>query len=272
MLPGPLESFANAVNSYTGTQTEPLAAAKPLRAVKGKVGVIPVRGVMMNRPGYISQLFGAKDIQEIREDFDTLMAMSDVGAIVFQIDSPGGSVFGVDELSEHVFNSRGKGKRIISIADGYMASAAYALGSAAEEVYATSSSAVGSIGVYFAHTEFSKAEEAAGIKTTHIFAGKYKVDGNESEPLSETAKKHMQEAVDRYYDQFVSKVAKHRGDSKANVKNGYGEGRALHALDALEEKLIDRIESVEGLISKLSGSAASKNSGKSRRMRQLNTI
>jgi ClpP class serine protease len=91
------------------------------------------------------------------------MADESIGAIVIQIDSPGGNVAGTPEVARKIYEARGKGKAIIAQADSLMASAAYYIGAAADEIVATPSSEVGSIGVYAVHEDASGYERAGRI-------------------------------------------------------------------------------------------------------------
>jgi hypothetical protein len=88
---------------------------------------------------------------------------------------------------------------------------------------------VGSIGVYAAHVDASAAARRRGLKYTLISAGKFKVEGNPFEPLSDEARAAMQASVDEFYAMFTSDVAKNRDVSVKDVRNGYGEGRVLTA-------------------------------------------
>ena len=78
--------------------------------------------------------------------FDRAAADSSIGAIVLNIDSPGGSVYGVEELADKIYKARGT-KPVYAVANSLAASAAYWIGSAASQLYVTPSGEVGSIGV-----------------------------------------------------------------------------------------------------------------------------
>lgn len=276
MLPESLHALQEAASvkvDLSASDMEPIKlAAKPIRKVKGAVGVISIRGVIMNNPSFIMQLFGAVDVQMIRSTFDEMMSNDSIGAIVLHIDSPGGEVFGVMELADHIFQNRDQGKRIISYTDGFMCSAAYFIGSAAENVIASPTALIGSIGVYTTHIDISKFNENEGVSVTYVYAGKYKVEENPNEPLASEAQAAMQKRIDQYYDQFVSAVAKYRGDTKKNVINGYGEGRCLHATHALEANLIDKIDTIENVLATLTGAKKSTSGGKQKRLRQLQSF
>jgi HK97 family phage major capsid protein len=132
-----------------------------------------------------------------------------------------------------------------------MASAAYWIGSQCDEVVATPSAAVGSIGVFMVHLDESAFDERIGLQYSLIFAGKHKVDGNPYEPLSDDARAALQEQVDEYYTLFVNDVARGRKVNASKVRAGYGEGRCLTATQAMDAGLVDRIDTFDGVLSSL---------------------
>jgi ClpP class serine protease len=100
---------------------------------------------------------------------------------------------------------------------------------------------VGSIGVWQAHQDLSKALDKAGVATTLISAGKFKTEGHPYGPLPGDAKAFFQSRIDDYYAAFTDAVAKGRKVSVAQVRNGMGQGRVLGAQAALAERMIDGI-------------------------------
>ena len=142
------------------------------------------------------------------------------------VDSPGGSVFGLKELSQKIFDARGT-KPIYAVANSMAGSAAYYIASAADQMIVTPSGEVGSIGTIAIHEDMSVALENEGVKITVIKAGRFKGEGNNFEPLSEEAISNAKREVDAYYGQFVDAVARNRGVSPKAVRNGFGEGRMV---------------------------------------------
>lgn len=211
----------------------------------GVTAVVPIYGVMIPRANLMAEMSGATSIESIRAAFRQAMADDDVSRVVFDIDSPGGSVDQVPEFAEEVRAARGQ-KPMTAVANTMMASAAYWVGSQADEVVASPSSLVGSIGVYAVHEDLSGAYEQAGVTPTLIKAGKYKAEGIDIAPLDDEAQGHMQELVNDAYDQFLSAVAKGRGTTVSAVRDGYGEGRVLTAKRAKDAGLVDRVDTIEG--------------------------
>lgn len=146
---------------------------------------------------------------DIRAAFDLAMVDDDVTTIVLDIDSPGGEVSGAFDLADHIYQTRGK-KPITAIANESAFSAAYLLASAADRIVLPRTAGVGSIGVIATHADFSRAEDAAGINITHVYAGDKKANFSPHQPLSEGALSDLQAMVDESYQLFVETVARNR--------------------------------------------------------------
>ena len=147
--------------------------ASTAKNIKGKVALLPLVGTISQRIGSMNHTSGGVATDEFGAWFDSAVNDPEIGAIVIDVDSPGGNVFGVQELSQKIFDARGT-KPVIAVVNSLMASAAYWVASAADEIVVTPSGEVGSIGVIAVHTEQSEAQEQAGFKTTVMTAGKYK--------------------------------------------------------------------------------------------------
>lgn len=227
------------------------AAARPEpRPAPGAVAVIPVVGTIIHRGDSFAESSGAMSVQRITQRLRAALADATVGAIVLDVDSPGGGVPGVEELAAEIFAARGS-KPIIAQANTLAASAAYWIASAADELVVSPSGLVGSIGVYAAHVDWSQALEQEGLKVSLISAGKYKVEGNPYEPLGDEARASWQTRVDETYDAFTKAVARHRGVKQSAVQAGFGEGRVVGAREALRLGMADRVATLDETISRL---------------------
>lgn len=226
------------------------------RAGGGGIAVIQLYGVVTQRGNAADDVSGSGgcSTQQFTQAFRQAMADPTVGQILIDIDSPGGSVYGVQELAAEIMNARAT-KPVVAIANSLAASAAYWVGCAASELYVTPGGEVGSIGVWQAHQDYSKAMEDAGVKTTLISAGKYKVEGNPYVPLDDDAQAFLQSRVNDYYGAFTKAVAKGRGVSIGAVRDGMGQGRVLGAEAALGEKMVDGIMTFDQVVKKMQANA-----------------
>jgi signal peptide peptidase SppA len=215
----------------------------------GGVAVIPVYGVIAPRLNALSSMSGGTSYAQLSEQLAAAVADPKVKTIVFDVDSPGGSVAGAPEFAAEVRAARAT-KPIIAQAQFKMGSSAYWLSASATKIYAAPSALVGSIGVYTIHDEISKALAEKGVTRTYISAGKYKVDGNEVTPLTDEIMARMRVPVDAAYGQFVGDISKGRGIPVDQVRTGYGEGRAVTAADALTFGMIDGIATLDETIAR----------------------
>jgi signal peptide peptidase SppA len=233
-------------------QPEPQAATRTL-STTGGVAVIPLKGLLTPKVSLLSLLFGGgSGLLGFRENFREALASDEVGSILIDVDSPGGSTDLIPEIAAEIRAARGQ-KPITAIANTQAASAAYWLAAQADELVVTPSGMAGSIGVFLVHEDWSGFNEAMGVRPTYISAGKFKTEGNMDEPLSDEAKVHFQSIVDEFYDLFVASVAAGRGVSENSVRNGFGEGRMATARQAVALGMADRVESFNETVVRLTG-------------------
>jgi len=220
-------------------------------AGQSNVAYLPLYGVIDQHQSWLHELFGGTSTEVFGAMFDSAIADSSVRAVLIDTDSPGGSVYGVQELSDKIYNARGK-KPIIAVVNSLMASAAYWVASAADEIVITPSGEAGSIGVIAVHFDYSEFVKKGGIKPTIIKAGKYKAEGNPYESLGDDAETYIQKRIDDYYTAFVSAVARNRGASVGTVLSDYGQGRVLGAKDAKAVGMVDNIATLDSVYKALS--------------------
>lgn len=223
----------------------------------GGVAVLPLVGTIIQRADAFTEVSGAVSVQRFTQSFRQALADPNVGSIVIDVDSPGGQVSGVEELSTEIFQARGQ-KPITAVANSLAASAAYWIATAADEVVVTPSGEVGSIGVFAAHEDISGMLEQEGVKMSLVSAGKFKTEGNPFEPLTEEARASIQGRVDEYYEMFVLAVARNRGVKRSEVRNGFGEGRVVGAKEAVSLGMADRVATLDETVNKLLGGRRSR--------------
>lgn len=222
------------------------------RAGNGAIAVLPMYGIVAQRGNMAGDISGpgAMSTQKFSQSLRAALADDTIGGILIDVDSPGGSVYGVAELADEIYQARGQ-KPVVAIANSLAASAAYWLASAAGEFYVSPGGEVGSIGVYMAHEDWSKALDTQGVKTTFIAAGKYKTEANYAEPLGTEARDYLQSRVNDYYGAFTRSVAKYRGVEVAKVRDGMGQGRVLGAGAAKAEGMVDDIATFDQVVKRM---------------------
>lgn len=226
------------------------AASRKRPAPPGGIAHILVQGTIEPRTDVWTIMSGGTGLDMIKAEFAAAIANPDVGGVLMEFDSPGGSAAGVAEMAQIIRSARGV-KPISAHANAFAASAAVYLASQADEFVGTPSAMVGSIGVISVHTDLRAAAEKAGVAYQFFRSTARKADVNPFEPLSEEAAAELQQVVDAFDRMFVADVALGRGMTPAGVEEMRGAGRMFLADEALRVGLIDRVEPIEATYARL---------------------
>lgn len=250
---------------WAGERREPVYAAEPVQGRRGAVHVLRLHGSIFPRAGMMAAMSGGASLERFQQAFRDAAADPNAQAIVLDVDSPGGMVDLVPETAAMIHGARRADRPIVAVANTLMASAAYWIASAADEIVATPSATVGSIGVYTMHEDLSAALEQAGVKRSFISAGPRKVEGNRFEPLDDTARAALQAEVEATYNAFVRDVARFRGVSASVVRadpesaeQHYGGGRAYNTQTAARLGMVDRVATFDDTVMRVAGSRRSR--------------
>lgn len=226
--------------------------------------------VVMNLFGIIAPRMGAfEDVSQEGTAMDAFaarysQAMRDpgVGGVVVNVDSPGGSVFGVQEAGDVIYSFRDT-KPNTAVFTGMGASAAFWIGTQFARTVGSPGADIGSVGVLSRHDDLSKAAELAGIGVEYITApeGGFKEEGNPFSPLSESARAHYRERVGEYYEMFVKATARGRGTQPSVVREKFGKGRMYGAKRALDLGMIDAVSTLGEEIDRMASKLARKGGG-----------
>lgn len=222
----------------------------PIPQTVEAVALIPIYGMLAHRMNLMTAMSGGMSTEMLGQAIRGAVEDPGVKALLLDVDSPGGSVFGLQELGDEIFSLRGR-KPIVAVANATAASGAYWLASQADQFVVTPSGIVGSIGIIAAHVDRSKQAEMLGVRHTILTAGKYKAEGSDLMPLDDPTRAAMQRKLDQYYDTFVRAVARGRGVPLRDVREGFGEGRVVTAKDAVALGMVDGIATMDQAISRL---------------------
>ena len=171
-----------------------------------------------------------------------------VKAVVFRVNSPGGSALASDVIWREVKLLEETDKPIIVSMGDYAASGGYYISCAADKIYAQANTVTGSIGV------FGVIPNLEGFLTNEIGITTDRVETNEystltvTKPLSDKELLLMQESVDEVYDVFKGRVADGREGLDVAGVDSIGQGRVWSGTNALEIGLIDEIGGIQDAI------------------------
>lgn len=203
------------------------------------VAVIPVIGPLFRYENFLTLIGRATSYEALAEQFNQALSSNEITSIVLDIDSPGGEVNGCAEMANLLFNARGK-KPVIAYASGSATSGAYWLASACDEVIASETAMLGSIGVAAVYQ--SKAND----KTIDIVSSQspYK----RLDPKSDEGKAKLQTRIDALAEVFIASIAKHRGVDPPTVLNNFGGGDVFVGQQAVNQGLADQVGSLDSIL------------------------
>lgn len=210
-------------------------------AITGDVAVLEISGGLT----YRAYEWWITSYLDIRDTFRAALSDERVKSILLLIDSPGGEVAGLFDLAEEIYKSR-EIKPIIAVAAESAYSAAYAIASAASEIYLSDTASVGSVGVIAIHINQADFDKKIGVEYTTIFAGGHKNDFSPHESLKPECKGILQAHVDKLYDKFTAVVARNRNMSQEAVvatQAGFFMGK-----EAVDIGFADGILSIDNIV------------------------
>ncbi|MHA3773656.1 S49 family peptidase [Verrucomicrobiota bacterium sgz303538] len=213
--------------------------AESLLEIKGKTAVIHIDGAIDKHLSELDRLcFDATDLADVDAALAEVRKSSSLKNALLAINSPGGSVTGVPETAARIAELA-KIKNVFAYSEGQMCSAAYWLASAADQVFGTASVQAGSIGVYLALVDESRALEQQGIHVETIKDGNLKAAGASWKPLTDAERAHFQEQVATIGRTFRAAV----NAKRPGVKMEAMQGQSFFGAEAKRAGLVDALVS-----------------------------
>ncbi|WP_410922226.1 S49 family peptidase [Pseudomonas aeruginosa] len=219
--------------------------------VRNGVAIVPVTGPIFRYANLFTEISGATSTQVLATDIQRALDDPAVRSIVLNIDSPGGVASGINELAELVYEGR-KCKRIVTYAGGYLASAAYWIGSAAEEIVIDETAMAGSIGVIVE----AVAQPDGPDKPKRYQVVSRNAPNKRPDVTTEEGRKKIGETVDALAEVFENKVARNLGVAAERIPEMGDYGGLLVGAAAVKAGLAHRLGSLETLITELAKPAA----------------
>ena len=219
--------------------------------VRNGVAIVPVTGPIFRYANLFTEISGATSTQVLATDIQRALDDPAVRSIVLNIDSPGGVASGINELAELVYEGR-KRKRIVTYAGGYLASAAYWIRSAAEEIVIDETAMAGSIGVIVE----AVVQPDGPDKPKRYQVVSRNAPNKRPDVTTEEGRKKIGETVDALAEVFENKVARNLGVAAERIPEMGDYGGLLVGAAAVQAGLAHRLGSLEALITELAKPAA----------------
>ena len=174
-------------------------------------------------------------------------ADSTVKAVVFRVNSPGGSVLASEKIRAEVDQLKAV-KPLVASYGNYAASGGYWISANCGHIFSDPTTLTGSIGVFSMIPDLSKTmKDVAHVTYTPVNSNKHSDIMSLMRPLDAEETAYMQASVERIYDRFVSLVAEGRNLTYDFVNN-IAQGRVWTGQDALAIHLVDEIGTLEDAI------------------------
>ncbi len=207
---------------------------------KNKIAVIYAQGEIVSGKGESGQIASDEFKNLIRK------ARTDDGikAIVFRVNSPGGSALASDVIWREISLARKSKPVVVSMGD-LAASGGYYISCNADSVFADYTTITGSIGVFTIVANMqSFFKNKLGITFDRVKTAPYADMGSSDRPLTDAEKKFMQASVDSIYYTFKSRVADGRKKDIILI-DSIAQGRVWTGTRATGIGLVDRIGTLQ---------------------------
>jgi ClpP class serine protease len=197
------------------------------------IASVMISGIMANRIGMLEKMCGGCDYQDLQS---LVSQCEEAGAkgFLFQYDSPGGQASGCPEMASFLADID---VPKIAYTDSLMCSAAYFMGSSCDQIFASPTAEVGSIGCIIPWVDESQLWAAAGIKSDPIVSQDSSLKSAFYGPsLTPEQRQHAQDGVDAMMSMFTSHVSMFRDLDYTALQGG-----AYFGAQALQLGLVDQV-------------------------------
>lgn len=209
--------------------------------LRGKVGIIPIEGIIGDSGEVIKQINEFADDRGIR-------------AVVLRIDSPGGGVVPSQEIYQAVRELKKK-KKVVASMGSVAASGGYLIAVAADRIVANPGSITGSISTVMHYANVEELLKKVGVRSSVVKSGKFKDIGSPTREMTAEERLLIQAIVDDIYDQFVRTIAENRKLPLQRIFE-LADGRIFSGRQARDLGLVDDLGGLQDavlLAGKLSG-------------------
>ncbi len=203
----------------------------------GNVAVIPIEGIISTGADGFTQSVNSQSIVELIDKADKNDAIK---AILFEINSPGGTPVATDEIASAI---KASNKTTVAVIRETGASGAYWIATAANKIFANRMSITGSIGVTASHLEFGGLIADYNVTYRKLTAGRLKDAGSIFRNMTSEEQTLFQQLLDKLHTEFIKTVAENRHlpeDKVRELATGFvylgSEAKELGLVDELGNK------------------------------------
>jgi protease-4 len=204
---------------------------------KCNIAVMPIEGTIMPLGhGYDYPDFTVTPT-DVRDFLTSIKDDKTISGVMFEVNSPGGTPVAAEDISNQI---KSLDLPTAVLIGDIGASGGYMVSSAANKIFASAMSDVGSIGVTMSYVENSAKNKKDGLTYVPLTTGKFKDAGSPDKPLSSDDKAYFEDQLNTIYNEFVNLVSRNRNIPVEDVKK-VADGSTLIGQKAVDAKLVDAI-------------------------------
>lgn len=247
-----IQEMDSILRIYAGTKDyKQLSNSKMTGVERNKVDATDKVAVLYAEGAIVDE--GSEGIVEgkILKTIKKIYNDDDVKAVVFRVNSPGGSADASEQIWHAMKMLQDKGLPVVVSMGDYAASGGYYISCNADYIYAEPTTLTGSIGIFGTVPNLSKIREKIGLDVDAVSTNKHAglttnavINGMNPQEMA-----LMQSMVERGYDLFTRRCADGRGMTQDEIKK-IGEGRVWLGKDALEIGLVDSLGNINDAVAK----------------------
>jgi protease IV len=217
------------------------AAGRPHRSGAG-IALIYGTGTVQRGDSEFSPMGGGSSMgsETVARAFRAAIEDDGIRAIVFRVDSPGGSYVASDVIWRETVRARAAGKPVIVTMGNVAGSGGYFVAMAADHIVAQPSTITGSIGVVGGKVLLNELTGKVGVTWDDVQVGGNATMWSSFNDYSPEEWARVQAMLDRIYVDFTSKAADGRGLSRDSI-HAIARGRIWTGADAQRLGLVDEL-------------------------------
>ncbi len=218
------------------------AKVVPNTKVKQKIAILYADGEIIDGEGKqnVAGDYFARVISKVRAD-------STIKAVVFRVNSPGGSVLASEKIKAGI-ELLMKEKPVVASYGNYAASGGYWISNNCDKIYSDATTLTGSIGVFSMIPDLSKTvKDLAHVNIVTVGSNKHADMYSLMRPLDQEELDYMQASVENIYTRFVNTVSEGRG-LEPDFVDSIAQGRVWAGSDAIKIGLVDEIGTLEDAV------------------------
>lgn len=242
VCPRQLESIVALVNSgEIAKETVEDITESHSYDVKNGVAIISIDGATTKKNTWMNAMCGSMiGYDTIASYIDKAEMDEKVHTLLFDTDTVGGDVAGVDELGERIFNCQ---KRTVTFYSNIGASAGIWWGTASDEIFAGATAQLGSIGVMAGYYEPRDDDEKVVLVSRNA--------ENKNCALNGDCKVKFQSRIDHIESIFFSRVTRNTYFTSEDIATNFNFGETISSQEALKIGFIQGITTLDALTKKL---------------------